>query len=1633
MIAGLGSGGHLQALTRTWDGGTGGTGSEIGTAANWSGDILPSANGDTAEWNGSVTGNLTLAYALGGLAGSAGNAGINLSLTAAQTGNLAIDSGASATGIRLNSITIAAGAGALSLGNGANTFNFTLGGAAGTRTWTNDSASTATINSDVIFGAGGAGAQTLAIGGSGNWAIAAPLYLTNNTGANSVTLTKSGTGTLTLTASNANSCYGPVTVNGGTIVAGVAGGNPQYGAFEKTTLLTINAGAKVQAMGANAFSGWSGGSLPVTINGGELAVGNGVSAAGNHLLAALTLNGGTISGLGDPIWGGFNLTADVSVTDNSTINVTNTDTANTARTITVGAGKTLAWSGTIHNGNNNAWTTTLTFAGAGTTVLSGNNTHSGVTTINGGTLQVGSGSTSGTLGSGAVTNNATLAFNRSDDISVTQAISGTGSLQKLGGGMLTLANVMTYSGATIVNNGALVLHPSTGALNPLTAVTLAAGTKLDLRSSAANRTQTVASLTTSGSTLDFSIIGSSADQLAVTGAATLGGSNTLKLSGSASPGSYTLIATGAALAGTVVLDTSEVPGGFTTYSGGFSGNNYVVTVTGNATPGSAYWLGDLSGSWADSSLAPANSNWASDAAGTTDTHQIPAATSNVFFAADGAAHHATTLGADFTVNSLTFSPGSFSVGGSNALTINGTNSGGNALEVQYGATATLSVAASAWSGSTLVAQGGTLVAAASTALGSATSPIEVEGDLILDANLTKGDLTGNGNIKAGASGTWTYGVTSATGSTFGGVLQDDVGTLAITKNGIGWLTLTASATYTGATTVNAGRLQIGNGGSTGSIGSGPIYLVAGGSVAWNRADDTTIANDITGAGGVVGKDGTGTLTLTGNNNFATAGGSGFVISDGKVVLGSATAVPNNVVIGLRGGKLDLNGNNLICGWLDGVVGSVLTDDTATLGTTMVTLNVGGSPVYAGAINDGANGRILAVAKTGAGTETLSGTSNYTGGTRLAAGLLQANSSAALGSGLVNIPGNNTDITRLQLGNGVTLSNNIEIGVPSRTNFNGALSMPGASDSATVTGSIFVKASGLTGGTTNGGALFGPTGSGLLTLSGAVDTDSASTQVLVRGGNVRVHTAGSATNWRVEGALSLGADNALNTSSVLAMAGSNAASFDLNGFNQTLAGLGSSTAIGNTATATVTNTSPTPVLLTLNTHSSVDYSTYTAVLPLGSIGTNVLDADTVLAGNLSLTKGGDGTAQLQGPSTFIGNVVISSGTLVADRANNINLPTSSALGNPQSDRSITVNSGATLKFLQGDTFGSATTTVVATLVVNAGGTVTNNGNNFTTFGPVVLNGGTLTTTGGAIGGYQSYNLLGTVSVGGSSASAITVTGPGNAFNGVHLDTATTFDVADATTDPAPDLVVSAPLIDRNASLGGAGGLIKAGPGTMSLAVAASYTGPTEVQAGVLSLSNISLADAADVKISAGATLNLNFAGTDTVHALYLGGVLQYAGVWGAVSSGAQHESSAITGTGTLTVTSGATPPSPYGTWAASYGMDPLTDGAPAADKDNDGVNNLLEYALFSNPTVAGSLPGLTVAADGTDLTLTYRRAKLATDVTFIAEWSADLATWSTVDLTDTPTGIEDADTVEHRASVAKGSDMAKFLRVRVTQP
>ena len=95
-------------------------------------------------------------------------------------------------------------------------------------------------------------------------------------------------------------------------------------------------------------------------------------------------------------------------------------------------------------------------SGTGTTTLTGASTYTGGTTISAGTLQLGNGGTTGAI-TGDVTNNATLAFNRSDATVFDGVISGTGNVEQRGAGTTTLAAANTYTGGTTITAGTLQL------------------------------------------------------------------------------------------------------------------------------------------------------------------------------------------------------------------------------------------------------------------------------------------------------------------------------------------------------------------------------------------------------------------------------------------------------------------------------------------------------------------------------------------------------------------------------------------------------------------------------------------------------------------------------------------------------------------------------------------------------------------------------------------------------------------------------------------------------------------------------------------------------------------------------------------------------------------------------------------------------------------------------------------------------------------------------------------------------------------------------------------------------------------------------------------------------------------------
>jgi autotransporter-associated beta strand protein len=113
-----------------------------------------------------------------------------------------------------------------------------------------------------------------------------------------------------------------------------------------------------------------------------------------------------------------------------------------------------------------------------TAIFTASQNYTGATTINAGSVQIGNGGTTGALStSSAITDNANLTFNRSDNISQGtdfsgSAISGTGAVTKLGGGIVTLNTANTYQGGTSVQAGTLLVTNTSGSGTGTGAVTV---------------------------------------------------------------------------------------------------------------------------------------------------------------------------------------------------------------------------------------------------------------------------------------------------------------------------------------------------------------------------------------------------------------------------------------------------------------------------------------------------------------------------------------------------------------------------------------------------------------------------------------------------------------------------------------------------------------------------------------------------------------------------------------------------------------------------------------------------------------------------------------------------------------------------------------------------------------------------------------------------------------------------------------------------------------------------------------------------------------------------------------------------------------------------------------------------------
>ncbi|MGA8819961.1 MAG: autotransporter-associated beta strand repeat-containing protein, partial [Xanthobacteraceae bacterium] len=287
-----------------------------------------------------------------------------------------------------------------------------------------------------------------------------------------------------------------------------------------------------------------------------------------------------------------------------------------------------------------------------------------------------------------------------------------------------------------------------------------------------------------------------------------------------------------------------------------------------------------------------------------------------------------------------------------------------------------------------VISAGTLTAGAATNVFGATSAITVNTPGLLDLggnNQQIGSLTGSGIVINSGLASTILTTGDATNTLFSGVIQNGAGVMALTKQGAGTFTLTAANTYTGTTTIDAGTLQLGNGGTSGSIVGD---VTDNSNFVIDLSANFSMAGVISGSGAFV-QLGAGTTIFTTADDYSGA----TTVDAGTLQLGDGGSLGFGGALNINGGTFDLNGHNQTVGDLSGTGGML------TLGSGTLTTDSTDSTIFAGTISG--TGELVI---DGTGTLTLTGSNNYNGGTTISDGELVLGNGGTAGS----ITGNTTD-------------------------------------------------------------------------------------------------------------------------------------------------------------------------------------------------------------------------------------------------------------------------------------------------------------------------------------------------------------------------------------------------------------------------------------------------------------------------------------------------------------------------------------------------------------------------------------------------------------------------------------------------
>ena len=923
-------------------------------------------------------------------------------------------------------------------------------------------------------------------------------------------LTKIGAGTLTLTGNNTYA--GGTTINLGTLAVssdanlGAAsvgltfgGGTLRFDAgFILNRDVTLNSGGGTFNTSGNTatlggtISGVGGltksGAGTLTLTGTNTYQGNTTITAGT-LAVSTDANLGAATGILTLRTGGAlqflaNFTSDRNVTigPGNAVFDTNGHDGTLGGAISVGSSSTelhKIGAGTLTLTGNNTYTGQLQI-NAGTLILTGDNQPSITPTpINSGaTLQIGNGGGTGSL-TGNVTDDGLFIINRSNAYTFGGVISGAGSFVQMGAGTTTVTATNTYSGGTTISAGTLLVNGSLGN----TAVSVNAGATLgglgtiagsvtvanggSVSPGSSPGTLTVGSLAlSSGSFLNYELglpnlfNNAGSDRIDVTGNLILDGTLNVSNSGGMGPGVYRLFNYGGALTDNG-LAIGTVPPGFSPAAlcvqtaiatqvnlivEGAGGplqfwNGAQVTPNDTVNGGTGTWDAATT-NWTNqngSATAPWDSGFAvfTGAAGTvtvagaqaftglqfiTDGYQLVAGTGGALMPV-GTALVRVDPGVTAEIAAPITGTGGINKADAGTLVLSGSNSysGGTTLSggiLQVSSDDNLGAAAGG-----LTFDGGALrvtgTSFQSTARGITWGPAGGGFDIADAANVfTVGQaLSGPGGLLKAGVGTlvltgangYTGGTTitagilqlgngGTSGSILGNVLNNGTfainrsdtytfgglisGTGSLTQAGTGATILIGANTYTGGTTISAGMLQLGDGGTSGSI-LGDV--LNNGTFAINRSDIYTFGGVISGTGSFV-QVGPGTAVLTGNNTYT----GGTTVNAGTLQLGpGGNLAPTGALTVNAGGTFDLNGFNQ-------TVGDLFGSGLITLGSGTLAAGTANSTIFAGAIS-GTGGFV----KQGTGTLMFTGASTYTGATSINAGALVVNGSIADSAVIVN--------------------------------------------------------------------------------------------------------------------------------------------------------------------------------------------------------------------------------------------------------------------------------------------------------------------------------------------------------------------------------------------------------------------------------------------------------------------------------------------------------------------------------------------------------------------------------------------------------------------------------------------------------